>query len=242
MKALKKLPIIFAGHLNDVKLINFSVDQEEVANLVPLPLKIRDFGGRALISMVDVKLTGMHPTFLPKWCSFNYRHIAFRLLVEDGHLNDGVAKGIYFLQSFSNRPLLVFGGNLISPYHLTTAKFEPNDAGIKVKKGNRYVEYELDETPGTQPEGLFYEAVRQVDRAYSTLGKEVFKTQIRREEWPLEAREIKHFTTNFFQTAKLESAYAVIRPIDYNWLPLSKVNYAESPAIAANVSPQPQLA
>jgi hypothetical protein len=242
MKALKKLPIVFAGQLNEVKLINFSIDIEEVADQVPFPLKVRDFGGRALISMVDVKLTGMHPTFLPKWCSFNYRHIAFRLLVEDGHLNEGVAKGIYFLQSFSNQPILVFGGNLISPYHLTTAKFEPNHAGIKVKKGDRFVEYALDETPGTQPEGKFYEAVRQVDRAYSTLGEEVFKTQIRREEWPLEARTVKHFSTNYFKTAKLESAYAVIRPIDYNWLPLSKVKYAESPAKASIVSPQPQLA
>ncbi len=63
MQLLKKLPIRYTGELHEVKLINFSVDKSEVESLVPWNLVVRDFGGRAMISMVDVDLRHMHPTF-----------------------------------------------------------------------------------------------------------------------------------------------------------------------------------
>lgn len=222
MNWLKKLPLTFIGKLNHVKLVNFSVEMDEVIKRVPKPIQIRDFEGRALISMVDVQLTGMHPTFLPKAFSFQYRHIAFRLLVDDGHLNEGVPKGIHFLQSFTDKPLMVTGGKWLTPYHLSTAKLFPNTQGIRFEQGEKFLEYGLAEGK-SQPSGSWYEAVRKIDRAYSTLGDEVFKTQICREEWPLAEREIAHFQTNFFATARPEAAFEVIKPIDYKWLPLEKV-------------------
>lgn len=227
MNWLKKLPLTFSGKLNHVKLINFSVDIEEVAKRIPNPLKIRDFGGRALISMVDVQLTGMHPTFLPKAFSFQYRHIAFRLLTDDSHLNEGISKGIFFLQSFTNRPLMVTGGKWLTPYNLSLATLFPQANGLRFEQGNRFMDYNLN-SQSHPPAGNCYEAVRQIDRAYSTLGNEVFKTQICREEWPLAEREIAHFETNFFATAQPEMAFEVTKPIDYTWLPLEKVNWQSS--------------
>lgn len=224
MNWLKKLPLTFSGKLNHVKLINFSVEMAEVAHRVPSPLKVRDFGGRALISMVDVQLTGMHPTFLPKAFSFQYRHIAFRLLVDDSPLNEGISKGIHFLQSFTNKPLMVTGGKWLTPYNLSSAKLFPTDQGLRFEQGNQYLSYGLKRT-AQQPSGEWYEAVRQIDRAYSTLGNEVFKTQICREEWPLAEREIEHFDTNFFASARPEIAFEVVKQIDYKWLPLEKVNW-----------------
>lgn len=60
---------------------------EEIIGKVPTDIKIRDFDGRAMISIVDVKLKNMRPVVMPL-CHFEYRHMAFRLLVDDSEHND----------------------------------------------------------------------------------------------------------------------------------------------------------
>jgi hypothetical protein len=77
MSLLKRLPIRYTGCLHGVQLVNFTVERREVEPLVPWKLRIRDVGeGRALISLVNVELRGMHPHFLPEALHFGYRHVA----------------------------------------------------------------------------------------------------------------------------------------------------------------------
>ena len=123
MSLLKRIPIHYKGELHDVRLINFSVEMEEVLDKIPPMIKIRNFGGRAMISMVDVKLKNMRPAGMPL-LHFNYRHLAFRLLIDDSRNNHGVNKGIFFFRSFTDKPFIVFGGTLMTDYNLETAKIE----------------------------------------------------------------------------------------------------------------------
>src|SRR6478672_1192485 len=102
MNFLKKIPVQYKGELHDVKLVNFTVDKAEVLQYVPAGIKVRDFNGKAIISMVNVLLKDMRPDFLPAALGFDYHHLAFRLLVEDSHRNKGENKGIFFLRSFTN--------------------------------------------------------------------------------------------------------------------------------------------
>lgn len=74
MSLLKRLPIQYRGELHDVRLINFSVAIEEVLQKVPANIKVKDFNGRAMVSMVDVKLKNMRPVPFP-FVRFNYRHV-----------------------------------------------------------------------------------------------------------------------------------------------------------------------
>src|SRR5437762_11296068 len=110
MNFLKKLPISFKGELHNIQLINFSIEADEVAPFIPDEIKIRLINSKAMISMVKVELKRMHPTFVPTAMQFNYRHIAFRLLVDDSKLNNGKCKGVFFFRSFTDKPLVVFGG------------------------------------------------------------------------------------------------------------------------------------
>ena len=87
----------FIGELHNVRLINFSVSLEEIMPFVPNQLKILQDKGKAIISMVDVQLKNMKTKSLP-FFKFGYRHIAFRVLLED---NATEPKGVFFLQSFS---------------------------------------------------------------------------------------------------------------------------------------------
>jgi len=217
MTFLKRLRIHYKGELHDVRLINFSVAMEEVMNMVPANLKVRDFGGRALISMVDVKLKAMRSVAFPLF-RFNYRHVAFRLLVDDSEHNRGSHKGIFFLRSFTNNPLIVLGGRLMTDYNLEVANIEENGNEVSVSQGDKEVKYCLDGLSPLENSSL-KSTIGALDRAYSVLGNTVRVTQIQREKWPIEFVSCNHFGNTFFKTAKLEGAFRVLETIYYDWLP-----------------------
>lgn len=217
MDLLKRIPLHFKGELLDVRLINFTVDIDEVTPLVPEYIKVRTFNGRAMISMVDVKLRNMRSTVLP-FLPFNYRHVAFRLLVDDSHYNSGESKGIYFIRGFTPSLLLVAGSTLLTDYKLSVATIDDNDSRVTIAQDEKYVQYNL--TEGTPPDDeQLKNTIGAIDRAYAVLGNRVRVTQIQREKWPIKTVNCTDFATNFFQTARFTGAFRVFETIYYDWLP-----------------------
>ncbi|MFT7588684.1 MAG: hypothetical protein ACI959_000896 [Limisphaerales bacterium] len=142
MWSLKNLPLSFDGELHTVRLINFSVPLEEVINKVPNGIKVRSYKGRALISMVDVNLKKMHPIGFPGFVKFGYRHIGFRLLVEDTKWNKSeTAKGIYFLDSFTNKNNIAWAGELTSHFRLKKAHLFEIEDGLNIQFREKWMQY-----------------------------------------------------------------------------------------------------
>lgn len=223
MNLLKKIPIQFKGELHDVRLINFSVALEEVKDKVPSNIKVRDFNGRALISMVDVKLKNMHPVFVPPFFHFNYRHLAFRLLVDDSIYNEGVNKGIYFYRSFTDKPLIITGGKLLTDYNLELAQIEEANNEVTLSQGKHHVKYCVDNIISASNDDL-KKTIGALDRAYSVLGNTIRVTQIQREKWPIQPVKCSGFENTFFKTARFEGAFRVLETIYYDWLPPKAIN------------------
>ena len=221
MDILKKIPIKYTGELHDVRLINFSVDINELKGKVPVQIKVRDFNGRALFSMVDVKLKNMKPSFAPAVFSFEYRHIAFRLLVDDAVYNNGNAKGIYFLQSFTDKFFIEKGGSMFTDYKLDHAKISDINNEVKVESRIKDVKYSIGNEIIREDERLLelHRVVGALDRAYSVLGGHLRFTQIQREKWPIQPVSCSAFENTFFKTAKFEAAFRVFETIYYTWLP-----------------------
>lgn len=217
MSLLKRLPIHYKGELHDVRLINFSVAKEEVLAKVPANIKVRDFNGRAMISMVDVKLKNMRPVAFPL-IRFNYRHVAFRLLVDDSHYNKGDHKGIFFFRSFTSHPLIVTGGKLLTDYNLERARFEDKGNEITISQGDAKVKYCLDDSSAA-PNPALKNTIAALDRAYSVLDNTVRVTLIQREKWPIQLVNCSRFENTFFKTARFEGAFRVLETIYYDWLP-----------------------
>lgn len=217
MNLLKRIPIHYKGELHDVRLINFSVETEEVTEKVPSAIRIRNIGGRALISMVDVKLRNMRPVALPL-VRFQYRHMAFRLLVDDSEYNNGAAKGIFFYRSFTDNALIVTGGGLFTNYNLGRARIEERGSEVLLSQGDHHVRYRVDDSPSEANHDLTA-TVGALDRAYSFLGKSLCVTEIQREKWPIQPVRCTDFENTFFQTAKFECAFRVFETIYYDWLP-----------------------
>lgn len=217
MNLLKKIPVRYKGELHDMRLINFTVDMSEVQHKVPPHIKVRDFNGRAMISMVDVKLRNMRPVGLP-FLRFNYRHVAFRLLVEDGQYNGGISKGIFFFRSFTDKPLIVAGGKLLTDYNLEKARIEEGNNEVVISQDTGHVKYTLSGlSNGVNVE--LKNIIGALDRAYSVLGNMVRVTQIQREKWPIQPVHCTGFENTFFKTAKFEGAFRVMETIYYDWLP-----------------------
>ncbi len=219
MNLLKKLPIRYIGELHDVKLVNFSVEKKEVESLVPWHLVVRDFNGRAMISMVNVALEHLHPSFVPESLHFNYRHIGFRLLLEDSFRNmGGQNKGLFFLKSFTDQPLIAKGGQWMTDYNLELADIIATDNMLALKQDGRFLHYVLDEQP-PKPSDQLKSVIGTLDRAYSVMSGQVRMVQIQREKWPIEEVNCAYFNTNFFETARLEGAFRVRETIHYEWVP-----------------------
>jgi uncharacterized protein YqjF (DUF2071 family) len=221
MNLLKRIPVHYKGELHDVRLINFSVAMEEVLEKVPATIKVRDFNGRAMISMVDVKLKNMRPVALP-FMRFNYRHVAFRLLVDDSQYNNGDNKGIFFFRSFTDKSLIVAGGKLLTDYNLETARIAGSDNGVTISEGDKYVKYCVNDLAVTSKDEL-KTTIGALDRAYSILGNIVRVTQIQREKWPIQRVNCTGFENTFFKTAKLEGAFRVFETIYYDWFPPKEI-------------------
>lgn len=217
MNLLKRIPVHYKGELHDVRLINFSVDMSEVQHAVPRNIKVRDFDGRAMISMVDVTLRNMRTVVLP-FIRFNYRHIAFRLLVEDKQYNNGANKGIFFFRSFTDKPFIVMGGQLLTDYNLEEARIEETGDQVIISQGTNHVRYTLNGLSVVANAEL-KDTIGALDRAYSVLGDTVRVTQIQREKWPIQPVNCAGFENTFFKTAKLEGAFRVLETIYYDWLP-----------------------
>ncbi len=224
MNLLKRIPIHYQGQLYDVRLVNFSIDARELQGRIPSQIQLRDFAGRAMISMVDVKLRNMRPTFLPAGLYFNYRHVAFRVLVDDGRYNDGVQKGIFFYRSFTDKYFAVIGGKLLTDYNLEGATINEDGDDVGIFQGADYIRYRIGREPMVDADEALKSIVGSVDRAYSVLGKTLRVTQIQRQQWPIRQVRCSGFENTFFKTAKLEGAFRVFETIHYDWMPPKPVN------------------
>jgi hypothetical protein len=219
MNLLKKIPITYLGELHEIKIINFSVEKREAESYIPWKINIREFEGRAMVSMVNVYLRHMHPSFVHESLHLNYRHISFRLLVEDRKWNHGINKGVYIIQSFTDRALIAQGGQLFTDFRLEKADIVCTDQLLALKKDEKFLTYALDDHIPALTNKNLHQTISALDRAYSELDGQIRMTKIRQEKWPIVPVNCYHFRTNFFETARLEGAFQVNEPIQYQWEP-----------------------
>ncbi|MCA6362038.1 MAG: DUF2071 domain-containing protein [Bacteroidetes bacterium] len=226
MNLLRNIPITFSGQLHQIRLINFYVDAAEVQHRLPAPLKLRLFNGRALVSMINVSLQHMRASFMPQALDFNYYHAGFRLLIDDSELNGGEAKGVYFLESFTDKPLMKTGGNLLTHYRFSPAKINVIQNMLELRSGDKFLNWAIDTAHSGNDNEELRQTIATIDRAYSVNNGRVQMVRILRERWPIRPAEGYLFETNFFETARFAGAFVVDQKIDYTWLPASEIRCA----------------
>ena len=223
MNLLKNLPIGYTAHLKDIKLINFSVDQHELRGyLSKLPLVL--INDKPVISLLNVTVSQLRPSFLLNTIGFTYRHIAFRLLIKDGDLHhDNVNRGIYYWKSFTNKSFIVQAGKLFTNFNFEKAHIDCCNENFILTKGNRFLRYSFDDE-SVENHNHLKETFMNIDRAYSLNHDKMKVTKVRRNDLPLEPLNCTRFETNFFNTAEFICAFQVKNILDYEWLPPQKTS------------------
>lgn len=240
MKALMKLPIQYQGVLENVRLLNFSVDPEEILPHLPKGIEPHLYRNRALFSMVNVQLKNMRPTATGDLFRFSYRHVALRLLIKDTHLTgEGQHRGIYFYKSFTDNPLVYHGAKLLTTFRFEKANI--NDLGylFELRADDGYIKYALDHHTDANGDVRLKQRIATVDRAYAPIGKNLYCLQVHRDHWPIEWVECYRFETNIFESARFEGAFQINVPIDYQWGGMRKVVQPVAVAPNANHPQQP---
>lgn len=233
---LQYLPISFRGILNEVKLVAFSVELDEITPYLPDPLRPLSMGGRALITMVNVKLKEMRPKGLPAQTGFDYQHLAFRLAIDDRHLHNGVSKGIYFLESFADKPWVKMAGNLTSRFRFSPANIKDEGYLCEFQSKDRFFHYAYSTTQPETPNRSLFRLVKRLDRAYAEDLGRVYCTQVLRNKWPIQWGNLYHLETNFFESAKPEGMFTISEPVPYTWKAPQKM-----PVTAWNANEQVHL-
>jgi len=224
--ALRSLPLSFQGELFNIKLVQFSLDVAEARRHLPRGFAPLTRNGRAIVSLANVELHRMRLTWMPRPLGFNYRHVAFRFLVEDKSIDPSSGgPAIFFVKSFTDRPLLARAADWLTYYRVAPARIETTPGGMLLEQGGKRIAYTLaeDRSPRLHGGALsdWDEAaalLRALDHAYGvTPTGQVVVTRVLRRAWPVEPIEAVEFSTTFFETAQLECAFRIQEPVPYIW-------------------------
>ena len=218
MILLKSLPIGYTARLKDIRLINFTIEPDELNGYFSqLPLVL--INDKPVISLLNVTVSKLRPSFLLNTFGFTYQHIAFRLLIKDGVLHgDNINRGIFYWKSFTNKSFIVQAGRFLTNFNFESAYIESSNQKFFLKKKHKFISYLSDDQP-IQNNNNLREIFVNIDRAYSLHDRKMKVTKVRRNDLPLEPLNCKNLQTNFFKTAEFICAFQVKNVLEYEWLP-----------------------
>lgn len=226
MQLLKNLSIGYTAHLKDIRLINFTIDAHELQFHLP-QLPVVKLDGRPVISLLDVKLYHLRPSFLLNPFHFTYRHIAFRVLVNDNHLHhDKVNRGFYYMNSFSDKLTVARFGKLFTSFNFSHASINEINNHFSLFYKDRFIHYSLEPDEPNHVNMQLREALMQIDRAYSIHDHKMKVTKVKRRDLPLQPARCSFFETNFFKHTELLGSFCVNEMLSYEWLPSQNCEFS----------------
>ena len=114
----RRLPLLMRTVFQDLLLVTYAVEPAALAALLPPAVRPWTRGGRALVSIVIANMRGMRPAPLPEALGSNAYQVVYRAIVTphtDGD-NGRPARGVFFLRSDCNDPVLSFFGNRMTEF------------------------------------------------------------------------------------------------------------------------------
>ncbi len=97
-------------------LVNFAVRPDALARRLPAHLKPDIYEGRGYVSVVIAEMSKMRPAFFPEALGFTYNQVVYRAVVRCG-----AERGVTFLRSDADSPLMVAAGNALTFFRFNRA-------------------------------------------------------------------------------------------------------------------------
>ena len=113
---MRRLPLRMRTVFQDVLLPTWAVDPSTLAGLLPGVMRPWLHHGRAYVSIVIANMRGMRPAPLPEMLGSNAYQIVYRAIVTLREAADGERRGVFFLRSDCNDPVLSYFGNRMTEF------------------------------------------------------------------------------------------------------------------------------
>jgi hypothetical protein len=151
---LPKHPIPMRTMFRRCLLANFAIDPDAMRAVLPRHIEPDLHDGHAYLSVVVGEMEKMRPAFVPRALGITYNQIVYRVVVRCGD-----ERGVHFLRSDADNPIMCFFGNALSFFRFHRSHIDFRSVGGRL---------ELDVTTTTEvPGGI--RATYAVDQAHREL-------------------------------------------------------------------------
>ncbi|MFD0273675.1 DUF2071 domain-containing protein [Kitasatospora sp. NPDC127111] len=221
-------------------LVNYRVDPDAIARLLPGPLRPQLVRGHAVAGICLLRLGAVRPAWAPRALGLRSENAAHRIAVEwDGP--DGVETGVYIPRRDTSSPVNAWAGGRVFPGEYGRADFAVHETADRLqvafasRDGDARVDVTVDLADELRGSGLFADLAegsrffRGGAKGYSATGAgdQLDGMELRTDAWRVEAGRIRSAASSFFDdpdrfppgSATLDCAL-VMRNVPVDWRPL----------------------
>ncbi|MCU0449142.1 MAG: DUF2071 domain-containing protein [Bernardetiaceae bacterium] len=231
---LKNHPFAVEAHFRRSVVLTYALAPEHLAPLLPPCLGLDTHADRwGFVAIALVQTEGLRPRGLPRWLGNDFFLIGYRIFVRYRNAAGKRLRGLYILQSQTDRPKMEWLGNLFTHYRYTTvdiAQTEQGDGGqIASLRGGFSLSYRANDEaalPARSPFASWAEARRFAGPlpftfSYLPTTQKVVIVEGVRQNWTPRPVEVLEHHSTFMDTrwpgqAVLANAF-MIEDVPYHW-------------------------
>ncbi len=232
LSTLKNHPFPVEAYFKSSVVLTFAVPKEELQSMLPHPLVLDTYDdkwGFVAVAMVETK--DLRPKGFPQWMGTDFFLVGYRIFVRYTNMEGKNLRGLYILQSETDKRSMKLLGSLFTHYKYRKIKVEyaRNETTETIKSDNFNIEIDYKENaalPTTSPFPDWKTARRFAGPLPFTFSINKEKQQIVivqgiRENWIPQPITILDYHFYFLKTIHLENPLLanafVINNIPYHW-------------------------
>lgn len=239
-------------HWIDAISLNYAVDPDALARLLPRPLVPEIHKGRAWVQLLVSRLREMRPQGTPGLFGVNFHQASYRAAVQYVNAHGSTRRGGYFVRSETDHPVMRAVGNALVEFKfhdfgLATMSLARIGDTLRLQVAPREapafgaVDVSLDVREGqAAPAGSLWRSCEEMHEplvaCYDAFGVDpsgwVYVLTIDREPWRERFAAPKALSVEYFERGPLgggaavfDSALYIPKPCGYRWRPLRRERF-----------------
>ncbi len=232
---LKNHPFAVEAYFESSLVLTFAIPKEEVQKLIPECLELDTFQGKwAFIAVAMVQASGLRPKGFPRFMGNNFFLIGYRVFVRYTNKEGRRLRGLYIVQSETDKKKMAFLGNIFTHYKYTTTDIhqstKDNFKTIHSERSNFHLEIEETEDEVSIPDGSPFgdwKAARKFAGplpytfTYNEKDKSVLIIEGVRQNWKPKPVKVSDYNFDFLNKLNIKNAVLAnafeIKNIPYYW-------------------------
>ncbi|TXF90411.1 hypothetical protein FUA23_06365 [Neolewinella aurantiaca] len=238
MNPLKRHPFPVAAHFRQSLVLTFALPQAALARRLPPPLRLDTFEDQhAFVAVAMVQTEALRPKGFPRWLGNDFFLAGYRIFVRYTSAAGKKLRGLYILESQTDKRKMELMGNLMTHYNYTKIGVEQvygeeegrKTYGVRSPTENFVVKVRYDDDPAL-PEGSPFADWKEARRfagplpftfTYDAENQNVLIVEGVRQNWKPQPVTVEHYSLpwlnrNGLSGAVLASAF-VVEDIPYWW-------------------------